>query len=152
MNFINLTHEIIVKNYYFILLIFLVLFIILFFYTIYNKFYKITELKLNSTDKFNSINKIKRLDVKYYRILYNTYTIIGSSINVDKSEIFNENYLLKLGEAKKIFYGVKRNKELIKSNYLLLKIFQKINLYNIDKSEIDNTIIYLILLVLNKKK
>lgn len=152
MNFINLTREIMAKNYYFILVIFLLLFIIVFFYAIYNKFYKITELKLNSTDKFNSINKLKKLDIKYYKILYNTYSIIGSNIIVDKSEIFDEQYLLKLGEAKKIFYGVKRNKQLIKSNYLLLKIFQKICLYNMDKSEIDNTIIYLILLVLNKKK
>lgn len=152
MNFINLTHKIMAENYYFILVIFLVLFIIVFFYAIYNKFYRIRELNLNSTDKFNSINKLKRLDIKYYKILYNVYSIIGSSISADKSEIFDEKYLLKLGEAKKIFYGVKRNKELIKSNYLLLKIFQKIYLYDIDKSEIDNTIIYLILLVLNKKK
>ena len=152
MNFINLTHKIMAENYYFILVIFLVLFIIVFFYAIYNKFYKITELNLNSTDKFNSINKLKKLDIKYYKILYNTYSIIGSNIIVDKSEIFDEQYLLKLGEAKKIFYGVKRNKQLIKSNYLLLKIFQKICLYDMDKSEIDNTIIYLILLVLNKKK
>jgi hypothetical protein len=124
-------------------------------YKMFNKFYKLAFEKinqnLNPADKFNSINKIKKLDNKCYMILHNTYKMIGSFVCVEKSEIFDEKYLLKLNEAKKIFYGVKRNKQLIKSNYLLLKIFNKIDLYGIDKSEIDSTIIYLILLVLNKK-
>ena len=75
----------------------------------------------DSADKFNLINKMTKLDNKCYMILYNTYDMIGSSIDVKKSEMFDEKYLLRLNDAKNIFYGVKRNKKLIKSNYLLMK-------------------------------
>jgi len=149
MNILKLTQEIITDNFYYI---FAVFFVVLFgIYTFYNKFLKKTPTNQDYVDRFNSINRMTKLDNKCYMILYNTYNIIGSSTNIKKSEIFDEKYLLKLNDAKNIFYEVKRNKKLIKSNYLLMKIFKKINLYDIDKSEIDNTIIYLILLVLNKK-
>lgn len=98
------------------------------------------------------ITKYKTVDIQYYEFLYNVYKIIGSSVKIDKSDIFDEAYLLKLNEAKKIFYEVKRNKNLVKSNYLLIKIFKKIQRYDIKTSEIDDTIIYLMMLILNKNK
>ena len=152
MNILKLMYGPIIENYYFISISLFLLFFITCFYIYLNKISKITSCNIDLIDKINATNKLKVTDKKYYDILYNTYVMIGSSINIEKSEIFDEKYLLNLNEAKNIFYGVKRNKNLIKSNYLLLKIFHKINLYEIDKSEIDNTIIYLILLVLNKKK
>jgi hypothetical protein len=96
-------------------------------------------------------NKYKKLDNKCYDILYKVYNLIGATINIDNSEIFEEQYLLKLNEAKKIFYGVKRNKNLVKSNYLIVKIMNKIKSFEINSDEIDDTVIYLIVLVLNKK-
>ena len=152
MNILKLIHEITTDKFYYILALYFVFVVIIGLYTFYNKFLKKTLMNPDSADKFNLINKMTKLDNKCYMILYNTYDMIGSSIDVKKSEMFDEKYLLRLNDAKNIFYGVKRNKKLIKSNYLLMKIFKKISLYDIDKSEIDNTIIYLILLVLNKKK
>ena len=104
----------------------------------------------NCIEKINLINHIHKLDKKYSDILYCTYNVIGSNILIDKNEIFDDESLFKLNEAKNIFYEVKKNKKLIKSNYVLLKIYRKIIYYDIDKSQIDNTIIYLILLVLKK--
>jgi hypothetical protein len=99
-----------------------------------------------------TISKFKKMDLNCYAILYNVYKIIGSSTSIDKSEIFDEEYLFRLNEAKKLYYEVKRNKFLVKSNYLLIKIFNKIKTYEISKNEIDDTVIYLIVLVYNKTK
>lgn len=131
--------------------------IILLFYLITKNFDKVMQFTLVPPEIVNKVeigttNKYKKIDTKCYGILYNVYNMIGSTINVEKSEFFDEQYLLKLTEAKKIFYGVKRNKDLLKSNYLLIKILKKMRSYEIAKNEIDDTIIYLIVLVLNKKK
>ena len=152
MNILKLIHEIIADKYYFIFIIIFLLCVMMGIYKIYYKFIKVAPVKLHLITNFDPVKKIKKLDNECYMILYNTYNLISSNINVQKSEIFDEKYFLKLNDAKRIFYGVKRNNNLIKSNYLLLKIFKKMNLYNIEKKEIDNTIIYLILLALNKKK
>jgi hypothetical protein len=139
--------------YFFLMLTLLVFFV----FMLYKKFDKMLNLitlhpQIANKVEITPVNKYKQLDNKCYTVLYNVYNMIGSAINVERSEIFDEKYLLKLNEAKKIFYGVKRNKDLIKSNFLLLKILKKIKTYEIKKNEIDDTIIYLIILVLNKKK
>jgi hypothetical protein len=102
--------------------------------------------------EIGSISKFKKIDLNYYTVLYNVYKIIGSSIGIDKSDIFDDEYLFKLNEAKKLYYDIKRNKSLVKSNYLLIKIFNKIRTYGINKNELDDTVIYLIMLVFNKNK
>ena len=139
--------------YFFLMLTLLVFFV----FMLYKKFDKMLNLitlhpQIANKVEITPVNKYKQLDNKCYTVLYNVHNMIGSAINVERSEIFDEKYLLKLNEAKKIFYGVKRNKDLIKSNFLLLKILKKIKTYEIPKNEIDDTIIYLIILVLNKKK
>jgi hypothetical protein len=138
-------------NFNFVYITFFLFLAIFYFRFIIKNQMKKKNIEENSK-KINFINKISKIDNEYYSIFYNVYKMIGSTININKTEIFDEMYLLKLNEAKNIFYEVKRNKKLVKSGYLLFKIFKKINLYDIDKSEIDSTIIYLILLVLNKKK
>jgi hypothetical protein len=155
MDILDSIYEVLISKYYYFTMCMIFLLFVLF--VIYKKFDKILNLmaihpKLANKVEMGSINKFKKLDNKCYTLLYNVYDMIGSTINIGKSEIFDEKYLLKLNEAKKIFYGVKRNKDLIKSNFLLLKILKKIKTYEIPKNEIDDTIIYLILLVLNKKK
>jgi hypothetical protein len=155
MNILDSIYEVLISKYYYFTMCMIFLLFVLF--IIYKKFDKILNLmvvhpKIANNVELGSINKFKKLDNKCYTLFYNVYNMIGSTINIEKSEIFDEKYLLKLNEAKKIFYGVKRNKDLIKSNFLLLKILKKIKTYEIPKNEIDDTIIYLMLLVLNKKK
>jgi hypothetical protein len=152
-NFLEAIYEIIITNYYFSVCI---IFLLVVLYLIYKRFDTIFKLipvhpTLAKKIDLGSINKLKKLDNKCYTLFYHVHDMIGSTINIEKSDIFDEKYLLKLNEAKKIFYGVKRNKELIKSNFILLKILKKIKTYEIPKNEIDDTIIYLMLLVLNKK-
>jgi hypothetical protein len=119
-----------------------------------SKLFKSIKLIDNKNNKnnnqFNQLIEFKKLDKKCYNILYNVNEMIGSQQNLTEENVFNDSYLLKLNEAKNIFYSVKRNKKLVKSNYILLKILNKIKNYNIDKNDIDDTIIYLIILVLNK--
>ena len=154
-NILEAIYEIIINKYYYLTVC--IIFLLLILYFTYKRFDKIFNLinvhpKIANKVAFSTINKYKKLDNKCYTLFYHVYEIIGSTINNGKSDIFDEKYLLKLNEAKKIFYGVKRNKDLIKSNFILLKILKKIKTYEIPKNEIDDTIIYLMLLVLNKKK
>ena len=147
-------YEIIFTNFY---LIACIIFLLIILYLIYKRFDAILNLiaaqpKITNKVTIGPVNKFKKLDNKCYTLFYHVYDMIGSTIDNGKSDIFDEKYLLKLNEAKKIFYGVKRNQELIKSNFILLKILKKIKTYDIPKNEIDDTIIYLMLLVLNKKK
>jgi hypothetical protein len=153
-NVLEAIYEIIISNYYFSVFI---IFLVVLLYLIYKRFDTILKIipvhpTIANKIELGSINKYKKLDNKCYSLFYRVYDMIGSTLNIEQSEIFDEKYLLKLNEAKKIFYGVKRNKELIKSNFILLKILKKIKTYEIAKNEIDDTIIYLMLLVLNKKK
>lgn len=154
MNILDSIYEMLISNYYYFTICMIFLLFVLF--MIYKKFYQIFNLivvcpKLANKVEIESMNKLKKLDKKCYTLFYNVYDMIGSTVNIEKSDIFDEKYLLKLNEAKKIFYGVKRNNNLIKSNFMLLKILKKIKSYEIPKNEIDDTIIYLMLLVLNKK-
>lgn len=153
-NVLEAIYEIIIGNYYFSVFI---IFLVVVLYLIYKRFDTILKIipvhpTIANKIELGSINKYKKLDNKCYSLFYRVYDMIGSTLNIEQSDIFDEKYLLKLNEAKKIFYGVKRNKELIKSNFILLKILKKIKTYEIAKNEIDDTIIYLMLLVLNKKK
>lgn len=153
-NVLDVLYEIIFSGYFYFFIF--MIFILFIFFMLYKKFDLIINLitnhsKLANNVEITPISKYKKLDNKYYAILYNVYNMIGSTLNAEKYRIFDEKYLLKLNEAKNIFYGIKRNKDLIKSNFLLLKILKKIRTYDISKNDIDDTIIYLIVVVLNKK-
>lgn len=130
-------------------LLYIALFIFTFTFLIIKKYRmhpKVVE-KIN----FGTIEKHKKTDLKCYGVLYNVYIVIGTEINMDNIELSSDTYLIKYNQAKRLFYGVKRTKDLIKSNYMLDKIKNKMSLYNVEKNEIDETIIYLIMVVLCKK-
>lgn len=149
---INLLYETLIQHFYLLLSLFFLLIVFLM-YRNTEKIYRLTVLHPQVIGKVDmgTNDKYKKTDSKCYRVLYDVYNMIGTAINIENSEMFDEKYLLKLNEAKKIFYGVKRNKNLVKSNYLLSKILKKISTFEINKNEIDDTIIYLIVLILNKK-
>lgn len=141
-----------IENFY---LTFGIIFLAFLIYWFNKTYHKLIDLFINpkvikSVDLGNN-NNLKKLDSKCYNILYGVYNMIGANIDTDNSEIFDEKNLNKLDEAKKIFFGVKKNKNLIKSNYMLIKILKKIKMFNIETIDLNDTIIFLIVLVLNKK-
>lgn len=152
---IDMLCKVIFVKYFFI--IFGIIFIT--YLMITNFFDKILNLIIlypKIVNKFNiGINdKYIKIDTKCYPILYNVYNLIDKSIiNININKILiDKQSLLQINNARQIFYGVKRNKNLIKSSCLLIKIFDKFNYLQFNKYEIDDIIICLIVLVLNKHK
>lgn len=115
------------------------------------KLEKETKLKQEYKQEYKLISKNKLLDNKYYDILIKIYNAIGAVIIAPEQNEFNEIYILKLNEANNILFDIKRNIKLTKSNYILDKIIDKLSKFKINSDDLNDVIIYLLVIQLNDK-